>query len=570
MTLQKLTSNLSLLLALALSPLANAQTVNVLYTTDVHGALFNYDFVRDTIADYSLANAYSYISSVRDTSDVLLLDNGDYLQGTPVVYYYNNVDTAAINVVARIFNFMKYDAIGLGNHDIEAQHRVYDKFASQLDMPILAANVRNVATGKPYFMPYKVFTRQGKRIAVLGLITPYIPHWLPEAFWSGMEFDDMIESARYWVKQINDNENPDAIIGLFHAGYDYNYGNQNAQTYKNENAPVLVAQQVDGFDAILIGHDHKLYNQDATSPSGRPVKILDVGTAARNIGLLSINFNPDGSKQCKTSIIALANTTPSPLYDNTFKPQQLAVKAYTRKLIGHLTHDVNAIDALAGPSAFVDVIHRTMLKHTGADISMSAPLQINALLPQGDLNIGRMFALYKYENMLTVLRMTGREVIDYLEYSYDKWIQDPSTSGHILLLSRPGRMRNNYYTLDSAAGIIYTVDVTKPAGQRITVISMADGSSFSESRSYRVALNSYRANGGGGHLEFGAKIPFNELPNRVITTMLTDLRALVIQDLTEQASLNPNANLDLQPLNQWQFIPQNVVNQYLPADLQSF
>ena len=97
---------------------ATSQTISVVYTTDVHGAVFNYDFVHDTIATYSLANVYSYVSAVRDTSkNVILLDNGDFLQGSPAVYYYNNVDTAGINVMARIFNYMKYDAVCVGNHE---------------------------------------------------------------------------------------------------------------------------------------------------------------------------------------------------------------------------------------------------------------------------------------------------------------------------------------------------------------------------------------------------------------------------------------------------------------------
>ena len=572
MTIKYLSARAALFMTVALSPLiSSAQTVNILYTTDVHGALFNYDFVRDTVSDYSLANAYTYITQVRDTSDnVLLLDNGDYLQGTPVVYYYNNVDTAAVNVMARVFNYMKYDAIGIGNHDIEARHRVYDKFATQVNAPILAANVRNVKTGEPYFKPYAVFNKGGKRIAVIGLTTPYVPHWLPESFWSGMEFEDMVESAAHWVKVVREKENPDAIIGLFHAGYDYNYGNQSADSYKNENASVLVAERVDGFDAILIGHDHKLYNQEATSPSGRRVPILDVGTAARNIGHVSIEFKSDGSKSCTSRIIALANTKPSADYDNTFKPQQYAVKAYARKVITNLVNDVYAVDALAGSSAFVDVVHRTMLKHTGADISMSAPLQINTFLPHGDINVGRMFALYKYENMLTVLNLTGREVVDYLEYSYDMWIQDPTKAGHVLLLSRPGRMKNNYYSLDSAAGIIYTVDVTKKKGHRVNVISMADGSKFDKSKTYKVALNSYRANGGGGHLEFGSGIPFAEISKRIISTIDTDLRGLVIADLEEEASKTTDGKVYLKPLGQWKFVPEDVVNTYLPADIKNF
>lgn len=560
---------LALLLA---SGVAMSQTISLFYTTDVHGAIFNYDFIRDAEADGpSLANVHAYVSQVRDTSDnVILLDNGDFLQGSPAVYYYDNVDTASANIMASVFNFMGYDAVGIGNHDIEAQHRVYDKFVREVNAPVLAANVRNVATGEPYFKPYAVFERAGRRIAVIGLLTPHIPYWLPESFWSGMEFDDMIESARHWVEFVKANEKPDAIVGLFHAGYDYTFDNQTADTYKNENASLLVAQRVEGFDAILIGHDHKVYNDVAVSPSGRRVVVLDAGTAARNLGCLTMRFDADGRPICEGRLLPMTDVAPSEDYVARFLPQRDAVLGYTRKVVARLTDDVRGRESLCGSSAFVDVIHRTMLKHTGADISMSAPLSSRAVLPKGDLTVGGFFALYKYENMLSVVSMTGREVVDYLEYSYDQWIQDPLRSGHVLLLAKPGRMKSTVYTLDSAAGIVYTVDVTKPRGRRVDVKSMADGSAFSLKKAYKVALNSYRANGGGGHLELGAGIPHSDIRKRTVLTIPTDLRGLVIEDLEEAAKENPRGEVTLTPLRNWRFVPDDLVGKFMPVDMEHF
>lgn len=559
----------TLFLAGAALNAATAQTISVIYTTDVHGALFNYDFVRDTIAPYSLSNVYTYVSAVRDTSkNVILLDNGDFLQGTPAVYYYNNVDTAGQNVTSRVFNYMKYDAVGVGNHDIEARHRVYDKVKRELNMPLVSANIKDVNKNAPYFTPYVMLERGGKRVAVIGLTTPYIPHWLDESFWSGMYFEDMVESAQYWVKKVKESERPDVIIGLFHSGYDYTYGNQDAQTYKNENASVLVAERVEGFDAILVGHDHKLYNKEIVSPSGKKVPVLDAGTAARNAGLLTITFDKSGAPKCKTSLIAMKSFEPSADYDKAFIPQQMAVRAYTRKVIANLTDPVPAYESLGGSSAFVDIVHQTMLKHTGADISMSAPLLINATLPQGDITVGRMFSLYKYENTLCMLRMTGKEIKDYLEYSYDRWIQDPATTGHVLLLNKFGRLVNNYYNLDSAAGIIYTVDVTAEKGKRIKIISMADGRKFDKRKTYKVALNSYRANGGGGHLEFGAGIAFHDIKSRIISTYDSDLRGLIIEDFAKE--YKGGESMTLKPLGQWRFVPEDKIAEQLGKDLDLF
>ena len=548
--------------------LANAQTINVIYTTDVHGAIFNYDFVRDTVADHSLANAYGYIESVRDTSsNVILLDAGDMLQGTPVVYYYNYIDSASTHVIPRVYNFMKYDAVCVGNHDIEAGHAVYDKVVRQMQAPMLGANVMDTKTGKPYFQPYAIFERAGKKIAVIGITTPYVPHWLTEFYWSGMEFRDMIESAKFWVKKVRDEHKPDVVIGLFHSGYDYTYGGQSAKTYCNENASVLVAEQVEGFDALLIGHDHKLHNKKIKSPSGKLVPVIDAGVGARNLGLLSITFDKDGRPSCNTSLIALSNVKPSESFNKAFLPHMLAVKAYTKKVVCDLASDVNAYESLLGSSAFVDVIHRTMLKHTGADISMSAPLLINANLKAGPLTVGRMFSLYRYENTLTVVRMTGAEVKKYLEYSYDLWIRNPEQGGHVLNVTKPGRLAKSYYNLDSAAGIIYAVNVTKPFGERVNIISMANGAKFNPKKEYKVALNSYRANGGGGHLEQGVGIPFDKIKSRIVKTIPQDLRGIVMQDLSEQSA---NGAVEFKPLNNWEFTPVKVADKYLMEDIKPF
>jgi len=175
--------------------------IRFIETTDVHGAIFPQDLVNQRRRDGSLAQVYAFVKHERENPhrEVVLLDNGDILQGTPVVYYYNYEDTAGPHLLAKVMNYMGYDAGSAGNHDIEAGHPVYDAFGKDLNFDWLAANAVRDDNGKPYFKPYKIIERQGVKIAVLGLITPAIPQWLPPKIWSGMHFDDMVESARYWA-----------------------------------------------------------------------------------------------------------------------------------------------------------------------------------------------------------------------------------------------------------------------------------------------------------------------------------------------------------------------------------
>ena len=179
----------------------------------------------------SMAQVATFVAAQRAAgNEVILMDNGDSLQGQPTVYYYNFIKTDVTNIWTDTLNFLKYDVVSVGNHDIEAGHPVYDKMEAELNMPYICANIVDAESGEPYFPPYAIITRQGVKIAVLGLTEPGIAHQLPNQFWSGMEIIDMVETARKWIPIIQEEEAPDLIVGLFHAGVDYTYGGATADT----------------------------------------------------------------------------------------------------------------------------------------------------------------------------------------------------------------------------------------------------------------------------------------------------------------------------------------------------
>ena len=543
-----------------------AQNINVLYTTDVHGAIFPYSFTEEKAVNNSMSQVFSYIQAVRDTSvNVIVLDNGDFLQGTPVNYYYNYVEPTAVNIVSEVYNYLGFDAIGVGNHDIEPGHEVYDKIKHELHMPLIAANAVDKQTRQPYFAPYIVAERSGKRIAVIGLITPYISHWLPESKWAGIDFEDMVESAQKWVNIVREKEHPDAIIGLFHSGYDYTYGGQTADSYCNENASVLVAERVEGFNAILIGHDHKMYNRTILGPKGAEVAVLDAGTAARNVGLLSINFDAQGKAHCKTQLVDMKNVAPSAQFDQNFASHLDKVKNYTQKQLSYVSTEMHSTEALFGSASIVDVAHKAMLSYAKADVSISAPLQFNTVIPVGNLTVGKMFSIYRYENTLNVLTLSGKELKNYLEYSYSLWLSDDvEKENHLIKVNDRGRLKNPIFNFDSAAGIIYTVDPFKPDGERISIVSMADGTPFDMQKNYTVAFNSYRSNGGGGHLERGAGLTQQEIAQRQIKSFDRDLRSIIVDYIAN------NPDTWNKPLNNWKFVPENRVEKYIDVDKKIF
>ena len=156
------------------------KSITIFETTDIHGVILPYDFIEKQALNASLASSSAIIKKSRLEKDAtFLLDNGDNIQGQPEVYYYNFIDTLSPHFMAEAFNYMQYDAGTVGNHDVEAGHAVYDRLVKAYNFPLLAANAIDTKTGKPYFKPYSIIEKNGVKIAVMGLITPAIPTWLP-------------------------------------------------------------------------------------------------------------------------------------------------------------------------------------------------------------------------------------------------------------------------------------------------------------------------------------------------------------------------------------------------------
>lgn len=542
--------------------------VRIAVTTDVHGMIFPYDFIGREPSDHSLAHIYNYVELRKTSKDTafFLLDNGDFLQGQPTVYYYNFIDTASTHLSARVMNFMGYAASTVGNHDIEAGPAVYNKIRSQFLFPWLAANAVKKGTAEPYFEPYTILRAGSLRIAVLGLITPGIPNWLPENLWPDMEFRDMVETAGEWVPRIMEKEHPDLVVGLFHSGTDASYGGD-PDEYLNENAVMLVAERVPGFDLIFAGHDHRVSSQWVKNPSGDSVLVMDPGSHARFAGEATISFSRDGRKRITGAMVPMSAYTPSVAFTDQFGPDYGKVTSYLEDTITWLADEMDGVDALFGPSSMISLIHRVQLELSGADLSFTAPLSISARLEEGPVLVSDMFKLYRFENMLYRMELTGREVDGFLEYAAGIWFNTMRGPGdHLLLFGSDGqgRLTNPSYNFSSAAGIEYTVDVSRPAGDRVTIQGFSNGTPFAESDHYQVAINSYRGNGGGGHLTKGAGIAREALAGRIKWSTEIDLRYYLMDYMSGQDTLMPEI------IENWHLVPTPWVDQASRRDRKLF
>ena len=545
--------------------------LKVVETSDVHGCFFPYDFMERKPLKGTLTRVSSYVNRLRQThgNRVLLVDNGDILQGQPICYFSNFIDRESPNVAAEVTNYMKYDAQTLGNHDIETGHAVYDKWIGEVDYPMLGANIIDTKTGKPYVKPYTILERDGVRIAILGMLTPAIPCWLSESLWQGLAFGEMVSSARYWMNYLQEHEHPHLVFGLFHSGWD---GGIKTPEY-DEDAAQRVALEVPGFDVVFFGHDHKVRQEWVVNTAGQRVLCLDPSCNAINVAQANITVELDQRGQLvkKTVDGEIYNVCNEPVDEQMlshFEPTLKKVREFVERKVGVFEKTISTRDCFFGPSAFTDFILDLQLQITGADISFNAPLNFDMTIEKGPVYMSDMFKLYRYENQIYVMMLSGEEIRKHLEMSYDLWVNTMrSPDDHIMLLNDDANtdmqrygFKNLTFNFDSAAGIDYEVDVTKPDGQKVRILQMSNGQPFDEKKMYRVAVNSYRGNGGGELLTRGAGIPKEELQKRIVYQSELDQRYYLMKEIERLGTVCPKAH------NNWRFVPEAWTREALKRD----
>ena len=495
-------------------------TLTFIETTDTHG---HYDeFANDALILKQMKAELG--------DKLILLDNGDNVQGT-VFQYFSNQTNDYPNLVSEVLNYFPYDVVGVGNHDIEAGRKVFDKLYSELKMPVVCANVIDETTDEPYFTPYIIIERDGFKIAVLGLLTPYVVTWVPERLRPGLRFDNLEEAAAKWLKIIQEKERPDLMVGLFHSGFEPTAQNlPEDHRLGRENATKWVAENVPGFDLIFYGHDHRSRAEKLTNINGEPVYVLNSGNRGAGLALAEVTLKKGQKPVIGINLMLTDNGQQDQDFLAMLQPYLDRAEEYREREVCQLPVTISSNEAFLGPCLWVDEIHRCQLETVEAegihaDISMAAPLSNGKTIESGTLKVSDFFTWYPFENSLAVMALTGKEVKAFLEYAYE--------------------MKNPIYNFDSGAGILYEATESNPMGERIRIISMADGTPFNMEKTYNVVMNSYRSMGGGNHLMNGVGWAQEEIKDHVVWQSDRDLRSLFIDWAAKKGVL------DSEPLNCW-------------------
>lgn len=559
----------------ACGPKDGEYTLHLLTTNDIHGTYFDSTYVNSDTRN-SLMAVNAKVNDLREqygSENVILIDDGDFLQGDNAAYYFNYVDTNTTHVYSRMAAYMYYDAVVAGNHDIETGHAVYDRVATELNaagIPFLAGNAIRNDNGGRYLPEYTTLKKNGLKVAVLGYDNANISAWLNESLWSGMKFQSLIPLVQEDVDRIIASEKPHAVIVAVHSG------NGAGDGAVLESQGLDLFQSLHGVDFLVCAHDHR-----ANTVNKEDICLINSGSHSRNLGhgtiSISIKKGKVVAKSVDAELIPIDKNVCDEQMKAAFHDDYLKVKEFTLREIGALATPLYSRQAFAGMSDFINLIHTITLKSSGAQVSFAAPLSQNGIVKAGTLIYNDLFTIYPYENQLYKISMSGKEIVDCLEYSYDAWIQNPLASGgHVLKIanrpdSRNGNTRWSFigtsFNFDSAGGLNYTVDVTKPYGERVNVSSLADGSAFNLDEQYSVALTSYRASGGGDILKKGAGIDVANINDRVIETY-PEIRELLYEFIQENGELRSEIMGDKSLLGEWYFAPQALTAPLLAHDIE--
>ncbi|MFI6853580.1 bifunctional metallophosphatase/5'-nucleotidase [Streptomyces sp. NPDC050416] len=501
----------------------------VLGTTDLHGNVFNWDYFTDKEFDdkdhndVGLAKVSTLVNQIREEKgrrNTLLIDAGDTIQGTQLSYYYAKVDPITaeggpVHPMAQAMNAMGYDAAALGNHEFNYGIPVLRKFEQQCRFPLLGANALDAKTLRPAFAPYSMHrlrTPCGRdvKVAVLGLTNPGIAIWDKANVQGKMTFPGLEEQAAKWVPKLR-SMGADVVIVSAHSGSSgtSSYGDQLPYI---ENAAGLVAEQVPGIDAILVGHAHTEIPEYfvTNKETGKRVVLSEPLKWGQRLTLFDFELVWAKGRWTVEKVgakVLNSNTVEEdPKIVRLLADEHEKVVAYVNQVIG-----TNAAEMTSAEAPYKDVPIIDLINHIQADtvkqalagtehaalpvLSQAACFSRSARIPAGEVTIRDVAGLYVFENTLEARLMTGAQMKAYLEFSANYFVRtapdapvDPAK-----LTNANGTPDYNY---DVVSGLSYEIDIAKPAGSRVTDVRF-EGQPLADDATFVFAVNNYRANGGG-------------------------------------------------------------------------
>lgn len=476
---------------------ADTLRVTVLHTTDLHGALTAYDYTADRDAPRGLVRIASLVREVRaEGRPTLLLDAGDAIGGAIETVAHASGRSEPDPMMAAM-SHVGYDAMAPGNHEFDFGLEDLERARREARFPWLAANVVREADGSPAFGATLVRELGGVRIGIVGLCTPAVPSLMEGSLVRGLRFLPPVDVAAREVARLRSEERCDAVILVAHTGLERDpaTGAERRDDTPGENWGYRLATEVPGVDVVILGHTHALL------PWARfgGALVVQAGSHGRHLGRVDLTFTRPGGGtpwqvRARGDAIAVTDSVADdPALQGLARPWHAAVQRELSRSVVRLEAPIASPDGHLADSAPWDLIHRAQLSAGHADVSLSPLFDPSLRLPRGEITRRDLLRLYPYDNTLLVLDLSGAELKQVLEAAAGRF--PTYTFEEDQPIEAPGGSGINF---DAAEGVSYEIDLTRAPGDRVVGLSF-EGRPLDPARRLRVAVNSYRANGGGGY-----------------------------------------------------------------------
>ena len=504
-------------LLVAAWPLAAASLI-VLHTSDLHGHVDAQDELAERDFGEGLARVATTVKAARaEGKPVLLLDSGDTIQGSPMQAVAFERGAATEDPTVRAMNRVGYDAMAVGNHEYDFGLERLEKSRREARFPWLSANTVR-ADGSPAYAPYVVRRIAGARVGILGLTTRNVPGWEPPSHVAGLKFLDTVEAAQRYVPILRGREKCDLVIVITHEGFERDpvTGESRGKDYENHAWAVA---QVPGIDLLLTGHTHTVIDPRRLGPTW----VSQPGRFGNTVTRFDVAWERRGGRAAVTDIhgvnLPMKAVAPDPEIEALVAPEDAAARRRLSDVVARLETPLSNRDARTSDTPVLDWLHAVQLREGKADLSFASLLPGSLPpWPAGPLTVRQVWTFYPYENSLVTVRATGRQVRDALEIA-GRCISGLSVEDGKIVWQRNRAVWG--YNCDTMAGAEYALDPTRPEGRRVLFLRR-NGRPVRDDEIFSVAINSYRA-AGGGEYEVWKACP------RVATTVRS-LRDLLLDD----------------------------------------
>ncbi len=461
----------------------------MIYTSDTHGRVTAYDFMKKSYGPFGLSRLNQYLNEMKEP--YLLIDNGDFLQGSPLLDVTRKEKIS--QPVAKVFNQMGYQYVTVGNHDFNFGLDYLNQFESQFKGEILCANL--FRDGKPYFKTHAIHEIKGIKIALIGLVTEYIPIWERQENIPALEFKDVVEVTRNLIQTHELKTNADLIVVMYHGGYEQNPSTHEPYGQKTVENKGYQLFEIPEIDILLTGHQHvpQIHTRNHRLT-------MQTSHNASNAGVVHIEMEKDQGRyrliNIQPELISLGAYPVDLSIESVVQDEIKRTETYLSKFVGTLETDMtihSPLSARVKKHPLFQLINHIQMEYTGAQISCSSLPNDTHGLPTS-VTLNDIFVSFPFENDLVVLEVTGKQVMEALELNATYF----DINGDEIVVNRKFlHPKVEHYNYDVYDGIDYEIHVGKPIGSRVQHV-LINNQHMDLHKTYTLALNSYRSTGSGG------------------------------------------------------------------------